>query len=602
MNHPKRGFAYVVGVEGAKVTAVISQTAATVTDDGTEISDSASLNDIQIGALVKIPTSKSHAYGIITSLSMSEPKAGLLTGTETRMVRIDLLGEAMHNQTQNGKIKFLRGISVYPALGGDVHLASNEDLAQIYARPSEPSVRIGAIHQDATIPAYVLSDKMLGMHFAVLGTTGSGKSCTVALLIRSILTSYPQGRILLLDPHSEYSKAFGDIGETITTETLDLPYWVFNAEESIAMFIDKTSETHERETAILKDAILHSKRLYHRHEPSLAVSLTVDSPVPYQMSDALQYIQEKMGELEQPDGIGPYLRLRTKINQMKNDPRFAFMFPGLTVHDTFEEIISSLMRLPVAGKPITIFDISGVPSEVVDVVVSLMCRLIFDFAVWSREIASAPILLMCEEAHRYIPQDTATGFAPTRRLIMRIAQEGRKYGISLGLITQRPSLISETILSQCNTLFALRMSNERDQAFIKRAIPETAFGLMNALPALRTQEAVISGEGVTLPMRVRFATLKPEHLPKSETQSFSARWARDDWTKEKVHQVVERWRRQQRHGSAEEQLAARTVQDSFRPASKPAPAAHAAAPKPTGGIFTADGKPITILKKPPSAV
>jgi DNA helicase HerA-like ATPase len=222
------------------------------------------------------------------------------------------------------------------------------------------------------------------------------------------------------------------------------------------------------------------------------------------------------------------------------------MFAGLMVRDTMAEIVSRLLRVPVAGKPITIVDLSGVPSEIVDIVVSLLSRLVFDFAVWSEPVQILPVLLVCEEAHRYVPAGQNTGFEPTKFVISRIAKEGRKYGVSLCLITQRPSELSPGILAQCNTLFALRMSNEQDQEFVRKALPEYGLGLMNALPSLDTQEAIVVGEGVTVPMRLRFDHLDEEYRPRSGSASFADIWHRDNVAKELVTETIERWRYQER--------------------------------------------------------
>jgi hypothetical protein len=179
-------------------------------------------------------------------------------------------------------------------------------------------------------------------------------------------------------------------------------------------------------------------------------------------------------------------------------------------------------------------------------VVSLLCRVVFDFAVWSGEKVEVPVLLVCEEAHRYIPADGTDGFGPTRKALGRIAKEGRKYGISLGLVTQRPSELSETILSQCGTLFALRLSNDRDQAFVQRALPDGARALFNALPALGTRESVVVGEGTAVPMRMRFAELPEALRPRAGTASFAAAWQLDDPGAEVLAGVIDRWRRQVR--------------------------------------------------------
>jgi hypothetical protein len=187
---------------------------------------------------------------------------------------------------------------------------------------------------------------------------------------------------------------------------------MFNSEEIIALCVEKESPTFDRECSYLRDAVLYAKTRYNG-ETMPPEAVTIDSPIPYQMSDVLWYLNDKKGELEQPDGVGPYMRLIQKISRLKNDRRYKFVFPGLVIDDVFSKFCARLMRLPVMGKPITVFDLSGVPGEIVDIVVSVLCRILFDFAVWSKGVASAPLLLVCEEAHRYIAEDPTVGFAPS---------------------------------------------------------------------------------------------------------------------------------------------------------------------------------------------
>jgi len=262
--------------------------------------------------------------------------------------------------------------------------------------------------------------------------------------------------------------------------------------------------------------------------------------------------------LDKPDGSAPYLRLKARIESLRSDQRLKFMFPGHVVRDNLSDILARLLRIPVSGKPIAIIDISGLPCEIVDVAVSVLCRMIFDFALWSDRDRLQPILLVCEEAHRYAPQDAERGFQPTREALARIAKEGRKYGISLCLVSQRPSELSTSILAQCNTLFALRMSNERDHEFVRNALPDAAHGLLAALPTLRTQEAIAVGEGLPLPMRLRFHDLPPEYRPRSATAAFSSAW-RNDSEAGLVEDTIERWRHQ--HKEAARRVAAPAARD-----------------------------------------
>jgi len=511
----------VVAVSGAIISAVVD-----------EDQDSAA---VQFGALVKVPAAGAEVYGLIDNLR-TEMLTDPGTGRERRMFDIELLGETVDDS------KFERGVSVYPPLDAPVTVATASDLARVYARPGVDTIRVGTIHQDRSLPAYAITDKLLGHHFAILGTTGSGKSCAAALILRTILTEHPYGHIIFLDPHNEYAHCFGDVAELITLTSLRLPYWLLNFEESVAVLVSREGLYRDSEIAILKSAMLEAKRAY-AEKHGTTEHITVDTPVPYHLGTLARCIEGQMTKLDRPDITIPYLRLQARIQALKDDTRFSFMFSGLDVWDNMKDILSRLLRVPVGGKPMTIVDLSGVPSEIIDVVVSMLCRTVFDFALWNTGVKAVPVLLACEEAHRYVAADDS-GFGPTKKVMSRIAKEGRKYGVSLCLITQRPSELSLGILSQCNTLFVLRMSNGPDQEFVRNAVPESGLGLMNALPALRMQEAVVVGEGVTVPMRIRFDNLDPEHQPRSGVASFSESWRDPDDDSQFIAETIERWRHQ----------------------------------------------------------
>ena len=246
--------------------------------------------------------------------------------------------------------------------------------------------------------------------------------------------------------------------------------------------------------------------------------------------------------LNRADGSGPYLSLIARIESLRNDRRYTFMFASLAVRDNMRQILAQLLRIPVESKPITIIDISGVPSEIVDVVVSVLFRLVFELAVWSDRGSAPPVLLVCEEAHRYVPEEDAGGFAPTKRVISRIAKEGRKYGVALGLITQRPSDLAEGVLSQCGTILSMRLNNDRDQACVRAAMPEGARGFLDAIPALRNRECIVCGEGVAIPIRVRFDDLEPEKRPASSDPSFAASWRETGDEEGIIQRTIKRWR------------------------------------------------------------
>jgi DNA helicase HerA-like ATPase len=242
--------------------------------------------------------------------------------------------------------------------------------------------------------------------------------------------------------------------------------------------------------------------------------------------------------------VADYASLKARIHALQSDIRYDFVFgTSLSIRDEMTDILSRLFRIPVNGKPITILDISGVPSDVLNVAVSVLCRLTFDFAMWSEH--PVPVTIVCEEAHRYAPRDKELGFEPAKRALSRIAKEGRKYGVSMCVVSQRPSDLAPGLLSECNTMFALRMTNNDDQSLVRSAIPEASHGLMSFIPALRNGEAIVVGEGVCMPMRICFAPLPIHRRPTSASASFSKAWAKDKDSddRSKIERTVERWRR-----------------------------------------------------------
>jgi DNA helicase HerA-like ATPase len=461
------------------------------------------------------------------------------------IVVADLLGEIV--ASDEGSPRFRRGVTRHPISGTAVVAATDEDLTVIFSPPSRSKVRIGTLQQDARQPAFVLVNELLRKHFAVLGATGSGKSCAVSLLLSAILSEYPMAHIIVIDPHNEYGRAFAKTAEVINIDNLQLPFWLFDFEEAVGILVrGGTAQEQEAQALILKDAITRARRHY-AGESRVATTLSVDTPTPFRVSDLLRFINEAMGRLDKPDTSMPYLRLKTRLESLRDDRRFSFMFSDWLVgQDALSQIVGRLLRIPVSGKPLTILDLSGVPSEIADVVVSLSCRLMFDFAVWSDRGRMPPVLLICEEAHRYVPADERVGFAATARAITRIAREGRKYGVSLGLISQRPSELSAQALSQCGTIFALRLANELDQRFMETVMPDAARGTLATLSSLGTREAIICGEGVPLPMRIRFDDLPRTRRPRSEGADFAKAWQTDSAGADFRDEGVRRWRQQSR--------------------------------------------------------
>ncbi len=499
----------------------------------------------EMGTLLAIDTGQATVLAIVSALSVPVPAHG--TEQEIRIAELGLVGELTKND--DGKpVNFNRGTTTYPTLGDRVRFATKYELQLTYTACDQDTVRIGTIRQDNSIPAMVRVDELLGKHFAILGTTGTGKSCSTALILRAILERNPNAHIVLLDPHNEYATAFGERAEVISPRTLQLPLWLLNFEEAVEVLVGDTERKAEIE--ILQDLIPLAKARYSagRAQDSQKIRksgldgsrFTVDTPVPYRISDLTNLIDERMGKLENRRDLAPYRQLKTRIETFSQDGRYAFMFGSVTVYDGMTQVLSRIFRVPVNGKPITILELTGLPPEVVNVVVSVLCRMAFDFALWGE--GKIPVTVVCEEAHRYVPLNPEMGFEPCKRAIAKIAKEGRKYGASLCIVTQRPAEIDPTILSQCNTVFALRMSNDRDQAIVASAVTDTGTGLIEFLPALGAREAIAFGDGVPIPVRIKFDEMPAHALPRSTTARFSEKWQESLGDESFLEAVVERWR------------------------------------------------------------
>ena len=456
------------------------------------------------------------------------------------VAHVDFLGEGTRDAS--GKMSsFRRGVTRYPIPGAEVHPVTTEDLRSVFAASDEANIEIGTVYPTDDIRGALYVDPMLSKHFAVLGSTGTGKSTSVALILHRISQLSPEGHILMIDPHGEYSAAFKGCGELFNVDNLQLPYWLMNFEEHCEMMLTTHDAERQRDADILAKCLLAART--KGKDMSQYGKVTVDSPIPYLLADLNTIIVNEMGKLDRAGDTLPYQRLKTKLDELRADPRYTFMFSGMLVSDSMPGLISKLFRLPSHGKPISIVDVSGVPSEVTSVVVSVLARMVFDYAIWSRTEAQRPLLLVCEEAHRYVPKDeNAETGQSVRRILERIAKEGRKYGVSLGLITQRPSDLAEGVLSQCGTIISMRLNNDRDQACVRAAMPEGARGFLDAIPALRNRECIVCGEGVAIPIRVRFDDLEPEKRPASSDPSFARLWRETGDEDGIIQRTIKRWR------------------------------------------------------------
>ena len=495
-------FGLVVAVDGSR--GVISiDTAAPISV----------LETVSVGKLVIVRSAGTR----VVCLVYSNEFASNGNGGYQSLVKVEILGEIRADDVA-GEPHFNRGVSSYPFIGAAAEPIKRSDLEIIYASKDGSVIDVGNLVQDGTIKATLRTEDMMQKHFAVLGSTGVGKSTSVSLILSKILERDNKTRILLIDPHNEYKRAFGDKSHVVSPTNLRLPFWLFNFEEfTDALF--RGRPVVDEEIAALAEFIPAAKALFatrQNDQASLARrepdgGYTVDTPVPYRLSDLVSLIDRELGSLENKGDRPALKKLKSRIESISRDTHYQFMFASLNVDDSMGEILQNLFRIPHEGKPITILELAGFPSEVVNSVVSVVCRMAFDIGLWSN--SRVPVLVVAEEAHRYVPADRALGFAPTRRAISRIAKEGRKYGVYLGVITQRPAELDPTIISQCSTIFAMRMANESDHAIIRSAVSDAAASILAFLPSIGNREAIAFGEGVAMPMRMRFMDLEDSQLP-----------------------------------------------------------------------------------------
>ncbi|MDO8877155.1 MAG: ATP-binding protein, partial [Pseudolabrys sp.] len=410
-----------------------------------------------VGRFMGLTTPKAIIIGLITDVS--EQIAPSTTGGQAfrKVLHLDLIGELLNGQgagqaTGNGGApRFQRGVTEYPNIGEAAAMLGERELRLVYGAADADHAHIGDLQQNNNIHVHIDIDSLVSRHFAILGATGVGKSSGVAIILQKILDTRPNLRVFLVDPHNEYGRCFGDKANVLNPRNLRLPFWLFNFEETIDAFFGGRPGVEE-EVEILSEVIPLAKGAYLQYRNGSGAGnglptkkretkdagFTADTPVPYRIEDLINLLDERMGKLENRSRAALYHKLIGRIQTFRNHPRYAFMFENANIGgDTMAEILSALFRLPPDGKPMTIMQLAGFPAEVVDSVVSVLCRMAFDFGLWSDGVA--PLLFVCEEAHRYAPADKTIGFGPTKRALSRIAKEGRKYGVFLGLVTQRPA-------------------------------------------------------------------------------------------------------------------------------------------------------------------
>ena len=476
--------------------------------------------DLTIGAFLGIWNGRTLVVGSLCDISLHKLADG--QQSEPATGRVDLLGELILDKPGAGY--FQRGVTTYPRIGSPIVPVSHDELCIIFDSVGPNTINIGYLQQDSSIGAYIDVDDMVRKHFAIFGSTGAGKSSAVSVLLREIMEARQNLRILLIDPHNEYAACFEDRAHVVRPGNLRLPYWLFNFDEMQEIVFGRRSDV-EDEVGLLAELIPLAKNEYAKKavvNPGTYRSVapeggryTVDTPVPYRMNELIAIAETRMGKLENSQVAGQYRRLVSRIQSVRKNPRYSFIFDDDAVgSDTMVDILCELLRLQGGGQPMTIVQLAGFPAEVFDAIVSVLFRLAFEFGLWSD--GALPLLIVCEEAHNYANADRSVGFRPAREAVSRIAKEGRKYGVFLGLVTQRPAQLDPTLISQCSTVFAMRMANEDDQRIVHAAVSDPANRLLGFLASLGTSEALAFGAGVPVATRLRFKELPDCFIPTSE--------------------------------------------------------------------------------------
>jgi DNA helicase HerA-like ATPase len=472
-----------------------------------------------VGHLISIVHRTSRLVGRVCEVATDDGRWSE-NEANTARVTVELNGEIIDDP--NGAPFFHRGVRSFPSLGAPAHRIRADDLRAIYTFRGRQGVEIGRLSQNEDIPAEIDVGELMRRHFAVLGSTGVGKTTSVSLLLKTSLAKMPNLRIIIFDPHNEYAAHFPGLAQIIDSESLELPFWMFKFDE-LADVVFSGREPRADERDALYEVIRIARAKYQtelsssagasavRRQPvSEGNSVTSDTPTPYRIVDVIAVIEEWLGLLDQRFPRSELRALRYRLEGLNRDPRYRFMFGRLVVEDDIGKVISKLFRIPTRGLPVTIVRLAGLPNEVTNSVVSVLARLSFEIAFCCS--GAYEINVLCEEAHRYISSDNRQTFGPARLAIGRIAKEGRKYGASLGIVTQRPSELDPTVLSQCSTLFAMRLANELDKGIIRAAAGVSAASTIAFLSSIADREAIAFGEAIATPMRMKFADIsaRPE--------------------------------------------------------------------------------------------
>lgn len=506
----------------------------------------------QVGSYVSIRQHGRWIIGLINQIQ-ADRAAGTATSRSAAgsLLQITPLGEL------EAKSGFKRGVGAYPTPGAELHMVTAAEINAIFINNRRYGFAPAYLRSHPTVGVFLDPTAMLSRHFAILGQSGSGKSWSVASLIQRMVEAMPNAHVILLDLHGEYHWTDREQAEVFSAfkpeqtryldaRRLEIPYWLMTFAELCDLFIDRNDPGAAIQTAFFRETIFALKQQSAKALQLESVSL--DSPVHFPIHEVYKSFKEanemrtEFGKTKGPL-FGQFDEFLIKLHSRLNDVRYDFLLNPKR-RNRSETLVGLLRDFVGLGNPkrqITIIDLSPVPFDVRPTVSAQIGRLAFEFNYWNPKNREFPILLICEEAHAYIPREGGTQYEGTRKSMERIAKEGRKYGVGLGVISQRPKDLSETVLSQCGTYFCLRITNPDDQAYVRKLVPEGESDLVDILTSLGRGEAMILGEAIPLPTRSQI--FKPNPTPNSNDADFYTYWREgpDDLDMEGI---VQRWRRQ----------------------------------------------------------
>ncbi len=500
--------------------------------DGTSADKMIGMDKVRIGQVGSYLMVKQSDTKILCSVESMWTETSTHTHDVNRL-RLVPLGEF------DSSGNFARGLNHYPTVGAELHVVSNWNLERIFSDFSDVYYKVGKLSAFEAIDVYLDASAFFGRHAAILGQTGTGKSWTVTSLIQSALRYMPNAHIIIMDMHGEYGdKKTGAYASSpfpaskvrcLDAMDLEMPYWLMTYSDLAEIFISEEDPHAAVQHAFLRNA-LGELRTESNRDSNIG-HITVDSPVYFPLEELREKFEEANEETrdfgrKRGPLFGHFDQLLVRMHSLMNDRRYDFMMnpKRRTSTETLVDLMKDFVGLGDPKANVTVLNLSAVPFDVAPMVTALIGRLAFEFNFWNPKCLEFPIWLVCEEAQMYIPRDPSSRFKEARRTMEHISKAGRKYGVGLCIVSQRPAEVSETVLAQCGSFLCLRISNPDDQEYLRSMVPDAARGTFSALTSLARGEVVAMGAAV--PMPVRFQMTVPNPPPNSSDVDYAGKWSK----------------------------------------------------------------------------